>query len=140
MWWQDIPYDPELPLINFKNGILKLTGNCIPMNPEFTLPPLFNAIYKYLDRGNNITIIFKFDAINSTSSKRFIDFFVRVNEYKWKLDKKRNSQKINFIWAYPGDDELMEQLGSYFKSCSDREAQKHNYKRISFNLKVYNYD
>ena len=140
MWWQDIPYDPELPLINFNNGILRLTGRCIPMNPDMTLPPLFNAIYKYLDKGDSMTIIFKFDAINSTSSKKFINFFIRVNEYMWQKEKIRRSRKLAFIWAYPSDDELMEQLGSYFKQCNDREAKLHNHKRLSFSFKKYNYD
>lgn len=140
MWWQDIPYDPELPLIDFKEGILKLTGRCIPMNPEITLPPLFHAIYNYLDKGNPLTIIFKFDAINSTSSKRFIDFFVRVNEYLWKSEKKRKNRKFEFFWFYPSDDELMEQLGSYFKECNEREAKIHKYRKINFKLKEYNYD
>jgi hypothetical protein len=140
MWFNTLPYDPEAPEIDFKNGILKLSGRCIPSDVDITLGIIFDEIFKYLETGSNLVLSFKFDYVNTSSSKKFTDFFTRLNLIRKEDLKKKTKREIEVYWFSPIIDEDMEELGKYYKENSDSLAKKSKYKPIKFNLKIYRYE
>lgn len=140
MWFNTLPYDPEAPKIDFKDGILTLSGNCIPTDGKATLSVIFDEIEQYLNQGLDLTLIFKFDHVNTSSSHKFIDLFFNINQVR-KLDcEKKSKRKITIVWCSPRIDEDMEELGQYYKEYSDGQAAKNNFKKIDFKLKIYRYE
>ena len=140
MWFNTLPYDPEAPKINFKDGVLTLSGKCIPTDGKATLGIIFTEIEDYLNQGLDFTIIFKFDAVNTTSSSKFIDLFFKMNQIRNLDCEKKSKRKINIVWSSPKIDEDMEELGQYYKEYSDGQADKNNFKKIDFKLKLYRYE
>jgi hypothetical protein len=131
-----LPYDTEAPKIDYKEGVLKLYGHCIPSEPDSTLSFLFEAILLHIEHYNELTILFKFDSVNTSSSKKFSQLFNKFNAMK----SQNKKYKINIIWSYPKIDEDMQELGEFYKLNSDTLAKKGNYPKINFKLKSYNYD
>jgi hypothetical protein len=140
MWFQTLQQDADRPLIDFKDGILLLYGKCIPQNANESLDELFDEMLNYLNTGLDLTILFKFDAVNTTSSKKFGELIVELNKIRESDCEKKSNRKINIIWSSPKIDEDMQELGEYYRDCSDGQAQKFGFKKIVFKLKTYNYD
>jgi len=139
-WFTQLPYDASAPLISYKDGILKLYDLCIPENPDESLDPLFNEISEFLKTGSNLVIIMEFKAVNSGTSKKFINLFKTLNQFRaadWLFKSKRN---IEILWKSPRPDEDMIELGKYYKRFSDKLAKVGKYRKIDFTIKLYNYD
>jgi len=135
MFFQNLPYDPEAPKYEYKDGILTLSGNCVPTEPDDSLRAIFVEIYEHVE-NHDLTIIFKFFAINSRTIKKFSRLITRLNEVK----KNNKDRKLAFYWYYPSIDESIEELGEFYKNYNDSLARDGKYSKIKFKLKSYNYD
>jgi len=136
MFFDTLPHDPERPDLIFKDGVLTLTGNCMPENCDFTLGILFAEIFEYLKFHDALTINFRFANVGTASSKMFLEFFIKLNE----VHKTQKQKKIRVYWHSPHVDEDIYELGEFYKEQSDKLAKKGNYKALYFKLKNYQYE
>ena len=136
MFFDTLPEDPCRPPLQFDKGILRLSGNCMPEDCDFTLGILFNEIYEYLKYNDSFTLVFRFANVGTASSKMFLDFFKKLNA----IHAAEKQKKIRIYWYYPHIDEDIEELGIFYKEQSDLMARKGNYKQLYFKLKSYEYD
>lgn len=135
MFFDTLAHDPDRPPMEFKEGILTLTGNCMPENCDYTLGTLFKEIYDYLKYHDSLTLIFKFSNVNTTSSKLFLELFLKLNSIQ-----KDEKKKIRVYWHSPHVDEDISELGEFYKEQSDKMAKKNKHKPLYFKLKYYNYE
>lgn len=142
MKFDHLEYNPEAPVLKFIEKIdgiivnrLEFTNRCIPIEPDYTLAPIFNIIWDFLESENKLELIFKFSALNTKSVRMFMRFFNKLNEIKSKDFKK----SISIIWLSPTIDEDMQELGELYRDYSNNLAKKGKYRKIYFKLKTYNY-
>jgi hypothetical protein len=138
--FQNIDFDKEAPLIDFKDGVLLLYGLCIPTNPQASLTPIFELISKYLNQDLDLILIMKFKAVNSSSSKMFIDLIIILNDFRKKDSISNSKRNIEIIWCSFKQDIDIEELGEYYQLCNETLSKQGKYKQIKFNLKKVNYE
>jgi hypothetical protein len=136
MFFDNLPHDPDRPPLTFKEGVLTLSGNCMPENSEYTLGILFAEIFEYLKFHDCFTILFKFSHITTTPSSMFLSLISRLNE----LQRTQKKKKIIIYWYSPHVDEDISELGEFYRDQSAIMAKKGKYKPITFKLKFYEYE
>lgn len=136
MFFDTLAHDPDRPKLEFKEGVLTLTGNCMPEDCDYTLGTLFQEIYGYIKFHDSLTLVFKFSNVGTTSSKMFLEFFLKLNT----IQRDEKGKKIRVYWHSPHVDEDIAELGEFYKEQSDNMAKKGNYKALFFKLKFYNYE
>ena len=93
------------PRINFDpiTNVLEIIGNSMPeSSPEF-YGDIYEWISKFIDyTAHKITINFKLDYFNTSTSKEFYSIITKLNEHKYGLE-------VN--WYFQEEDEQMEEDG-----------------------------
>lgn len=139
-YFQNLPVDHDAPKYKYFEGILNLFGKCIPDDSEISLTPIFEEAYKIVKDGLSLTISMKFEYINTKSSKKFLDLFLRLNEFRKKDFELKSKREIFILWHSPKVDEDIIELGEFYQEFSDGLAKKGKYPKIKFILKTYNYE
>ncbi len=108
-----IEKDIKTPFIELDpaKGILKMEGRSIPENPEAFYNIVYSSMLEYYKSPQKLTIFhFKFEYINSGSSKFILKFFHLIkNQYD-----AGNDCIVN--WHYEEDDENIMDLGQHYKN------------------------
>lgn len=100
---------PEI-IMDFSKGTLDISGESYPENAMSFYKPLFEWLKTVIDSKKQITINFKLDYFNTSTSKCVIDILDMVDKYH----TTGGSVKIN--WYYKEDDDDMMETGEEFSS------------------------
>lgn len=101
-----------IPTVNFDpdSGILEISGESYH---EYTIEfyqPIFKWLQDYLaENGKEVTFNFKMTYFNTSSSRRFLEIFDMLEEYK---NEKNGNVTVN--WYYQKDDVDMLESGEEY--------------------------
>ncbi len=99
------------PAIKFKDGLLVITGRCIPENGVLFFAPLFKYIVEYGNKPFPITeVVIHLEYSNSSTNRSLLTIFVLLEKIF------ENGFAVKVTWYYETGDELMMDLGNDFKS------------------------
>ena len=99
------------PLIKFEDGVLVISGRCIPENSIAFFEPLFKFIAEYSKKPYPLTEVnIMLEYANSSTNRSLMTAFTLFE----KIFENGNNVTIN--WYYEEGDELMLDLGNDFKS------------------------
>jgi len=99
------------PTIKFEDGVLMISGRCIPENAILFFEPLFAYIAEYSKKPFPLTeVIILLEYSNSSTNRSLMTIFVLLE----KIYENGNSVRVN--WYYESGDELMLDLGNDFKT------------------------
>lgn len=91
------------PEIDFKNsGHLSIKGKSLPEDPKKFFSPIFKWANKI--RAKELQVDIKLEYVNTSSSKRIIEFLKT-------LDNNKRVKKIDLNWFYEIDDPDMLEFG-----------------------------
>jgi len=99
------------PKVQFsvETGLLVLEGRSIPENPEDFYRNLIKWLKEYyVSREGATEIHFKFEYVNSGSTKFLLEFLRLVREFQ---DKGKATM---IKWYYEEEDEAIQELGEHF--------------------------
>jgi hypothetical protein len=105
MFFQTLPHDPERPTIKYMDGILEISGKCIPTDALVTFTPLICEFEFYASLKQDLTVLFKLDYMNTSSNRYWIRIIEILNEMFL------NKCKVKAIWYYQEIDERIEEQG-----------------------------
>jgi hypothetical protein len=116
----------ERPTINFdaETGILEISESSYPEYTNEIYTPVMEWLEKYFEQeGRTITFNFRLDYFNTSTSFRFQQIIVALNEYG--LEK---NGEVTINWYYQdGDIDMQENGEDYAKDA-----------KVPFNLIAYN--
>ncbi len=108
---------PSTPSIEFKkSGSLKIEGKSLPEDPKRFFGPLFEWAEALDSESVNINI--KLEYVNTSSSKRIIEFLKIV-------DNNKKIHKIDLNWFYEADDPDMLEFGEIIEHNLRRTKAKY---------------
>jgi hypothetical protein len=110
MFFVNMPYDPERPTIKYMDGILEISGKCIPTDALMVFSPLISEFEFYASLKQDITVIFKIDYMNTSSYRYWIQIIEIMN------CMYLNKCNVKAIWYYQAIDERIEEQGEDLKS------------------------
>jgi len=100
--------EPKLNIDN-NSDILQIIGNSFPENPSDYYKPVFNWIVFQKDKFiKNITIEFRLEKINTSSTKVFMDLFQLINELNTP------TFHVTAKWYYVLQNSEMMEIGEFF--------------------------
>lgn len=123
MYFQNIPYEPDSPKVEYKEGVLTLSGKAIPSDADFVWFPILQDFKNYALSGQPLTVIFKFDYYNTASARYLSTMFKIMNEMHL-LNKN-----IDVYWYYYDIDETMKELGEMYQEIV---KFKINFKEVEY--------
>ncbi len=101
----------KTPEIDFKKGVLKISGRSIPEDALSFYQPVIKWLENYITQPEKLTEVFiSIEYINS-GSNRFLYNIVKILE-KCYLD----SNEVAISWYYEEDDDTIQNLGLDFKA------------------------
>jgi len=103
---------PKSPfvLLDKESNILSFAGRFIPQNTKEFFEPIFEWFTDYLKNPNEKTIVkFTLDYFNTSSSKKFLDLFMLLEE----VHEKTTSVEIK--WYYMEDDDDILEAGKGYQ-------------------------
>jgi hypothetical protein len=99
------------PAIKFEDGVLNVSGRCIPENSILFFEPLFKFIAHYSKKPFPLTEInIMLEYANSSTNRSLMTVFTLFEKVY------ENGNNVNINWYYETGDDLMADLGSDFKS------------------------
>jgi hypothetical protein len=99
------------PSIKFEDGVLVISGRCIPENSIAFFEPLFKFIAEYSHKPFPLTEInIMLEYANSSTNRSLMTIFTLFEKVY------ENGNNVNINWYYETGDDLMFDLGSDFKS------------------------
>jgi hypothetical protein len=99
---------PQVNLDKDKN-IFEIKGKSLPENVNIFYQPIIDWFTEYFKQPNNETLIdFKFDYINTASSKTILSLLLVVEE------AVKNGANVKVRWFYEEDDEDMKDIGEEY--------------------------
>lgn len=102
---------PNTPLIKCEDGVLIISGRCIPENAITFFEPLFKFIADYSKKPYPLTEVnVMLEYANSSTNRSLMTAFTLFE----KIFENGNNVTIN--WYYETGDDLMLDLGTDFKS------------------------
>jgi hypothetical protein len=144
MWFNCLPCDPERPNIEYKDGILKLSGLSTPSDPYITYLPVIEELRRYSTHGSDLTILFRFDYLNTKSINQVVEIIRIVNVMKSSQERidKKYKKKLAVGWYYAEIDEKIQEVGEMMRDISDslsvdKTNKKRLYEKLKFELKSY---
>ncbi|MCK9429258.1 MAG: DUF1987 domain-containing protein [Candidatus Omnitrophica bacterium] len=96
-----------LPVFDYLDNIITITGRSNPEDAIETWIPLLNEIKIRIEKYNKLTINFKLEAFNTASSMYFNNIFSELEKY--------NNNEIIVNWYYDPYDEDMEYFGEIYQ-------------------------
>ena len=109
MYFQNLPYDPDSPKIEYSEGVLTFSGKAIPTDADFVWFPVLQDFKAYALSGQPLTVIFKFDYYNTASARYLSTMFKIMNDMHF-LNKN-----IQVFWYYYDIDDNMKELGEMYQ-------------------------
>ncbi len=99
------------PKIKFEDGVLSISGRCIPENAIIFYQPLFKYLVEYSLKPYPLTEInISLEYSNSSTNRSLMTIFTLIE----KIFENGNNVRVN--WYYESGDEFMMDLGNDFKS------------------------
>jgi hypothetical protein len=111
----------ELPKFEFQDGVINITGRAIPENAGIAWNEFLGGLFRLLQTAKQLTINFKLDYYNSSSSIYLTDMFNMLNTCK--------SCKSVVNWYYFAADETAFENG---------EIYQESYTKVKVNLNERN--
>ena len=114
------------PLVKFEEGVMLISGRCIPENALLFFEPVFKFISDYGIKPDPMTELnIMLEYANSSTNRSLMTIFTLFE----KIYENDNNVSIN--WFYESGDDLMYELGVDFKallripfSIHERESLK----------------
>jgi hypothetical protein len=100
---------PEI-IMDFEKGILDIIGESYPENAVGFYKPVFDWLNSATAANIPLTVNFRLDYFNTSSSKCVIDILDILDKYHG------NSGKVSVKWYYKEDDDDMLETGEEFSS------------------------
>lgn len=100
---------PEISM-DFEKGILDIIGESYPENAVGFYKPVFDWLNATIEAKVPLTVNFRLDYFNTSSSKCVIDILDILDKYY------ANSGKVEVKWYYKEDDDDMLETGEEFSS------------------------
>ncbi len=100
---------PEI-IMDFERGILDIIGESYPENAVGFYKPVFDWLNSATSANIPITVNFRLDYLNTSSSKCVIDILDILDKYHG------NAGKVSVKWYYKEDDDDMLETGEEFSS------------------------
>lgn len=100
---------PEV-IMDFDKGILDIIGESYPENAVGFYKPVFDWLNSAISAKKELTVNFRLDYFNTSSSKCVIDILDILDKYF------ADSGKIEVKWYYKEDDDDMLETGEEFSS------------------------
>ncbi|MCB1141445.1 MAG: DUF1987 domain-containing protein [Leptospiraceae bacterium] len=100
---------PEI-IMDFDKGLLEISGESYPENALSFYKPVFEWLDKAISSKIELTVNFKLNYFNTSSSKCVIDILDSIENYF------QNSGKVSVNWYYEEDDDDMMETGEEFSS------------------------
>lgn len=97
-----------IPTFEYSRDVVDITGRSNPEDPVTVWMPFLKEIKERVAKFNKLTINFKLDAFNTSSSMYFNTVFLELEKYS-----KDNEITVN--WYYDSYDEDMEEFGDIYK-------------------------
>ena len=99
------------PKIKFEDGVLIISGRCIPENALILYEPLFKYIAEYTIKPYPLTEVnILLEYSNSSTNRALMTIFTLLEKIF------ENGNNIRVYWYYEPGDEFMMDLGNDFKS------------------------
>ncbi len=99
------------PKVKFDNGVLVISGRCIPENAILFFEPLFKYIVEYSLNPLPLTTVNIFmEYSNSSTNRSLMTIFTLFEKFF------ESGNKIDINWYFEAGDEFMMDLGNDFKS------------------------
>jgi predicted permease len=106
-----IPKTENTPSIKFEDGVLIISGRCIPENSISFFEPLFKFVADYSKKPYPMTEInIMLEYANSSTNRSLMTVFTLFEKVY------ENGSNVNINWYYETGDDLMADLGNDFKS------------------------
>lgn len=109
MYFQNIPYEPDSPKIEYLNGVLTISGKAIPSDADFVWLPVIYDFKKYQKTDFPLTVVFKFEYYNTASARYLTSIFKILNEMHLR------NKNVVVYWYYYDIDETMKELGEMYQ-------------------------
>ncbi len=100
---------PEV-IMDFDKGILDIIGESYPENAVGFYKPVFDWLNSAISAKKELTVNFRLDYFNTSSSKCVIDILDILDKYF------ADSGKVEVKWYYKEDDDDMLETGEEFSS------------------------
>ena len=100
---------PEV-IMDFDKGILEIIGESYPENAVGFYKPVFDWLNSVIGSNVPLTVNFRLDYFNTSSSKCVIDILDILDKYY------ANSGKVEVKWYYKEDDDDMLETGEEFST------------------------
>jgi hypothetical protein len=100
---------PEVSM-DFEKGTLDIIGESYPENAVGFYKPVFDWLNLTTEANTPLTVNFRLDYFNTSSSKCVIDILDLLDKYY------ANSGKVEVKWYYKEDDDDMLETGEEFSS------------------------
>ena len=100
---------PEI-IMDFDKDLLEISGESYPENALSFYKPVFEWLDKAISSKIELTVNFKLNYFNTSSSKCVIDILDSIENYF------QNSGKVSVNWYYEEDDDDMMETGEEFSS------------------------
>ncbi len=98
------------------NGVLKISGRCIPEDPSKFYEPLYIWVLEYCSNPQPNTLIeIDLEYFNSGSSKSILYLLRDL------VDHKSDHHHVKINWYYEEGDEDIKERGEYFASILNTE-------------------
>src|SRR5258708_2023425 len=107
---------PLIPTINFDfdNGVLEITGRCVPENSREFFKPLFEALDTYAAVAKPVTnVSIQLEYFNTSSSKEILDVFRVLKKIN------ANGSAVTIFWRYDEEDEEMRETGVEYQIITE---------------------
>ena len=99
------------PLIKFEDGVMSISGRCIPENAISFFEPVFKIIAEYSKKPFTLTEVnVMLEYANSSTNRSLMTIFTLFE----KIYENGNNVTVN--WFYENGDDLMYDLGVDFKA------------------------
>lgn len=124
MYFQNLPYEPDLPRVIYDNNILSFSGKAVPTDADMAWFPIIRDLEAYSKTGLPLIVNFKFDYYNTSSARYLTSIFKILDD----MNAKYHNVIIN--WYYADIDEVMQELGEMYDETI----------KTKVNLKEYKFD
>jgi len=104
-----ITSSPKTPEINFKEGLIEISGRSIPENSIEFYKPMIEWLKEYVNEPIKTEVNIKLEYFNTSSSKCLLDVFKKLEDINKKTE-------VIINWCYEEDDEDMLEAGEDYES------------------------
>jgi hypothetical protein len=122
MYFQNLPYEPDLPKVIYSDNILSFSGKAVPTDADMAWFPIIKDLERYSMTDNPLIVNFRFDYYN-TASARYLTSIFKILD---RMNLKNHNVKIN--WYYADIDETMQELGEMYSEMIKSKVNLIQYK------------